>query len=312
MNWTVLKSLNELYHYRKVKKKASLENDSEFSLMLDTKEIRDNDKFYVPNDELYNKYYEKHHLENFSVYYEFLEKYNLLKKRFEEDDIKKLIELETKNRAQTLIPSREQLIEAQETVRGFSTMFFKHDKYLDRKDSLIDAINTILNIKLVENKDLQYLYVLQCDNPKTIVLCENLDFLRKDKMPRANNIELWYAGGRNVKKLKYADTRRIPIFYSGDWDKDGLEIFELAKAIIPQIQLLYPTAEGKSIVDTNHSSLWKHPEKPELLSGLNKTLYPLHYQKKIKSLIKEDSWIIEESNDLKKMIKATLKYYFNN
>ena len=35
-----------------------------------------------------------------------LEKYNLLKKRFEEDDIKKLIQLETKNDTQTLIPSR--------------------------------------------------------------------------------------------------------------------------------------------------------------------------------------------------------------
>ncbi|WP_299095351.1 Wadjet anti-phage system protein JetD domain-containing protein [uncultured Winogradskyella sp.] len=307
MNWTVLKSLSELYHHRKVQKKTSLENDSEFCLLLDTKEIRDNDKFYVPNDVLYNQYYEKHHLENFDVYYEFLEKYNLLKKRFEEEDIKKLIELETKNNSKTLIPSREQLIEAQETVRGFSTMFFKHDKYLDKKDSLINAINDILDIKLVENKDQQYLYVLQCDDPQTIVLCENLDFLKKDKMPRANNIELWYAGGRNVKKLKYADTRGIRIFYSGDWDKDGLEIFELAKEIIPEIELLFPTAEAKSIEDTDHKSLWKHADNPELLSGLNKTFYPLRYQEKIKSLIKANAWIVEESNDLKKMIESIMK-----
>lgn len=304
MNWTVLKSLNELYHHRKVKKKVSLEKDSEFNLLLDTKEIHDSDKYYTPNELLYNPYYEKHHLGNFNVYYQFLEKHDLLTKRFEEGDIKKLIELETKNNTQTIIPSREQLIEAQETVRGFSTMFFKNDKYLDRKGSLIDAINTILNIKLVENKDQQYLYILQCDTPKTIVLCENLDFLRKDKMPRANNIELWYAGGRNVKKLKYADTRGIPIFYSGDWDKDGLEIFELAKDIIPEIELLYPTAEGKSIVDTDHSSLWKHPENPELISGLNEELYTQKHLDKIKSLIKENSWIIEEANDLKKMIEA--------
>jgi len=305
MNWTVLKSLNELYNNRKVKKKVSLENDSEFNLLLDTKEIRENDKWYVPNERLYNQYYEKHHLHNFDIYYQFLEKHDLLKKRFEEEDIKRLMELKTMNEEQTLIPSREQLIDAQETVRGFSTMFFKHDKYLDQKNSLISAINDILDIKLVENKDQQYLYVLQCDNPQTIVLCENLDFLRKDKMPRANNIELWYAGGRNVKKLKYADTRGIPIFYSGDWDKDGLEIFELAKAIIPQIELLYPTAEGKSIVDTDHSSLWKYPENPELLSGLNQELYTQKYKKKIKSLIKEDSWIIEEANDLKQMILQT-------
>lgn len=305
MNWTVLKSLNELYNNRKVKKKVSLENDSEFNLLLDTKEIRENDKWYVPNERLYNQYYEKHHLHNFDIYYQFLEKHDILKKRFEEEDIKKLIELEAKNEEQTLIPSRKQLIDAQETVRGFSTMFFRHDKYLDKKDSLINAINTILDIKLVENKDQQYLYVLQCDSPQIIVLCENLDFLRKDKMPRANNIELWYAGGRNVKKLKYADTREIPIYYSADWDKDGLEIFELAKDIIPQIKLLYPTAEAKSIADTDHSSLWKHPENPELLSGLNKEFYPLSYQEKIKSLIREAGWITEEANDLKEMILQT-------
>lgn len=306
MNWTVLKSLNELYHQRKVKKKVSLENDSEFNLLVDTKEIRDNDKFYLPNERLYNKYYEKNHLKNFDIYYQFLDKHNLLKKRFEEADIKKLIELDTKNKEEILIPSREQLIEAQETVHGFSNMYFKNEKYLDRKDSLINAINQILEIQLVENKDQQYLYVLQCDEPKTIVLCENLDFLRKDKMPRENNIELWYAGGKNVKKLKYSDTRGIPIFYSADWDKDGLEIFELAKSIISEIELLFPTAEAKSIEDTDHKSLWKHPENPELLSGLNKTFYPANYQEKIKSLIKEDSWIVEEANDLKKMIEIKL------
>lgn len=302
MNWTVLKSLNELYHHRKVKKMASLEKDSEFRLLLDTKEIRDFDKYYEPNELLYDQYYEKRHLKNFYVYYEFLEKYDLLTKRFEEDDIKKLIELDIKNKAQTLIPSREQLIEAQETVRGFSTMFFKHDKYLDHKNSLIDAINAILDIQLVENKDQQYLYVLQCENPQTIVLCENLNFLRKDKMPRENNIELWYAGGRNVKKLKFADTRGIRIFYSADWDKDGLEIFELAKDIIPEIELLFPTGEAKSIEETDHKSLWKHPERPELLSGLNKDLYSIKYQNKIKSLIFDNTWVIEESNDLKEMI----------
>ena len=73
----------------------------------------------------------------------------------------------------------DQLIKAQETVRGFSTMFFKHDKYLDKKDSLINAINDILDIKLVENKDQQYLYVLQCDDPQTIVLCENFRLFEK-------------------------------------------------------------------------------------------------------------------------------------
>lgn len=302
MNWTVLKSLNQLYFERKTKIKPSLKEDSSFQLLISNKEIIEVGKYYLPGIP-YDSYYEKHHLVQFPIYSNFLEVNNLSTKRFAEEDIKILIELQSKKRKEALIPSREQLIEAQETVRGFSTMFFKNDKYLDKKPSLIEAINQILDITLVENKDQQYLYKLQCKNPKLIVLCENLNFLRKDKMPRENNYELWYAGGRNVPKLKYADTRGLPIYYSGDWDRDGLEIFELAKGIIPELQLLFPTAASKNIVETEHKSHWKHPEYPKILSQLNQALYPKHYQEKIMNLIELNHWIIEEANDLKQMIE---------
>ncbi|WJJ96391.1 hypothetical protein [Algibacter luteus] len=302
MNWTVLKSLHQLFLDRKTKVKHSLKEDSSFQLLVSNKEIIEVGKNYLPGL-LFDSYYKKHHLNLFPIYFDFLKTHNLLTKRFEEEDIKTLIELQSKKQSGNLIPSREQLIEAQETVRGFSTMFFKNDKYLDKKDSLIKAINQILDITLVENKDQQYLYILQCEKPELIVLCENLDFLRKDKMPRENNYELWYAGGKNVPKLKYADTRGLPIFYSADWDADGLEIYELAKEKIPKLQLLYPTAISKSIVDTEHSSHWKNQDKPEALSNLSSHLYSEKYQAKIKKLIETNHWIIEESNDLKKMIQ---------
>ncbi|WP_203255964.1 hypothetical protein [Hyunsoonleella ulvae] len=302
MNWTVLKSLHQLFLDRKTKVKHSLKEDSSFQLLVSNKEIIEVGKNYLPGL-LFDSYYKKHHLNQFPIYFDFLETHNLLKKRFEEEDIKTLIELQSKKQSGNLIPSREQLIEAQETVRGFSTMFFKNDKYLDKKDSLIKAINQILDITLVENKDQQYLYILQCEKPELIVLCENLDFLRKDKMPRENNYELWYAGGKNVPKLKYADTRGLPIFYSADWDADGLEIYELAKEKIPELQLLFPTAISKSIVDTEHSSHWKNQDKPEALSNLSSHLYSEKYKAKIKKLIETNHWIIEESNDLKKMIQ---------
>ncbi|MCB0743514.1 MAG: hypothetical protein KDC67_06395, partial [Ignavibacteriae bacterium] len=189
MNWTVLKSLHQLFLDRKTKVKHSLKEDSSFQLLVSNKEIIEVGKNYLPGL-LFDSYYKKHHLNQFPIYFDFLETHNLLKKRFEEEDIKTLIELQSKKQSGNLIPSREQLIEAQETVRGFSTMFFKNDKYLDKKDSLIKAINQILDITLVENKDQQYLYILQCEKPELIVLCENLDFLRKDKMPRENNYEL--------------------------------------------------------------------------------------------------------------------------
>lgn len=302
MNWTVLKSLHQIFLDRKTKVKHSLKEDSSFQLLVSNKEIIEVGKNYLPGL-LFDSYYKKHHLNQFPIYFDFLETHNLLKKRFEEEDIKTLIELQSKKQSGNLIPSREQLIEAQETVRGFSTMFFKNDKYLDKKDSLIKAINQILDITLVENKDQQYLYILQCEKPELIVLCENLDFLRKDKMPRENNYELWYAGGKNVPKLKYADTRGLPIFYSADWDADGLEIYELAKEKIPELQLLFPTAISKSIVDTEHSSHWKNQDKPEALSNLSSHLYSEKYKAKIKKLIETNHWIIEESNDLKKMIQ---------
>lgn len=287
---------------RKTKIKPSLKGDSSFQLLISNKEIIEVGKYYLPGL-LFDSYYKKHHLAQFPAYFDFLEVNNFLAKRFEVEDIKVLMELQSKKQKETLIPSRSQLIEAQETVRGFSTMFFKNDKYLDKKPSLIEAINQILDITLVENKDQQYLYKLQCEKPKLIVLCENLNFLRKDKMPRENNYELWYAGGRNVPKLKYANTRGLSIYYSADWDRDGLEIFELAKGIIPELELLFPTAASKSIVDTEHKSHWKHSKDPKKLSELNQNFYPKHYQEKIMNLIELNHWITEESNDLKEMIE---------
>ena len=79
--------------------------------------------------------------------------------------------------------------------------------------------------------------------------------------------------------------------------------YELAKEKIPELQLLFPTAISKSIVDTEHSSHWKNQDKPEALSNLSSHLYSEKYKAKIKKLIETNHWIIEESNDLKKMIQ---------
>jgi hypothetical protein len=140
---------------------------------------------------------------------------------------------------------RQQIIASNETLRGVSLMFFKNEKYLDNKDSLIKALKTVLEVELFANeKDQQYIYKLECHNPKLIVLCENLDFLKKPVKPREYGIELWYAGGKNVEKLKYADTRGLPIFYSCDWDYDGLFIiYPLVKEKIPSINLLTPNPD---------------------------------------------------------------------
>jgi len=72
---------------------------------------------------------------------------------------------------------------------------------------------------------------------------------------RSHHIELWYAGGRNVDKLKYVGNREIPIYYLCDWDYDELDIYKSVKEKIPHIELLTPNGNPKGIVETEHKSL---------------------------------------------------------
>lgn len=53
-----------------------------------------------------------------------------------------------------------------------------------------------------------------------------------------------------------------------------------------------------------HLSLWRNPEKPELLSGLDPNLYSEKEQSLIMELIITNKWIIEESNDLINMVDS--------
>jgi hypothetical protein len=184
-------------------------------------------------------------------------------------------------------------------------MFFKNEKYLDGKDSLINAMKIVLQVsEFADDRDQQYKYVLDCDSPRCIVLCENIDFLKKPTLPRKHNIELWYAGGKNIAKLQYADTRGLPIFYSCDWDHDGLLIYTLVKHKLLDIELLLPTGPHKSISATEHDSHWKNKHQPESLSDLPKDLFDDPSKRLIVELISSDTWVIEESNDLLSMLST--------
>jgi hypothetical protein len=202
---------------------------------------------------------------------------------------------------------RTQIIKSNETRRGVSLMFFKHEKHLDSSEALERAVKKILNIEqFADSRDFQYLYVLHCNTPKAIVLCENLYFLKIPEKPRRSNIELWYAGGRNIEKLNYADRRGLPIYYICDWDHDGLDIFKSVKAIIPEIILLTPNGEQRDIVKTDHKSLWTNSGSPSLLSGLKADLFSPDQRLLIERLIRDNSWIVEESNDLAMLMSSLL------
>lgn len=311
MNWIEIKALNKLYNTGKVKINQTLAKSPVFKNHKDALEIERGRKNFTRND-IFLDVYEKRYLKDFERYSAFLEEEKLLKPqlRFNKKDIDLLMEFKQGITDGSLLERRNELEEAQESVRGFSHMFFKNDKYLDGKNLLIDAINKIFNIKLVDNKSQQYLYVLQCEKPKLIILCENGNFLNRDKIPRANGYELWYAGGRNIPKLEYTHQIRkgLPIYYSGDWDKDGLEIFELAKQKIPDLELLLPNGVSKSISGTDHKSQWKYAENLERLSGLNPKLYTKEETALIIELIKKNHWITEEGNSLKVMIENSSFY----
>ncbi|WP_119079749.1 hypothetical protein [Chitinophaga alhagiae] len=296
MNWIELRALNNLYTNGEVKLNDTLAKSGEINYLINSLRIidRSHNKLFTLHG--FTEIYEKDYLEKYNHYKAFLSDNELLKHqlRFEESDIKVLMRIKEDMDTGNLLPLREQIIKKEATVRIVSLMFFKNEKYLLGKEALINAVKTLLRIeKLADDKDLQYKYVLECNNPKCIVLCENIDFLKRPTLARANNIELWYAGGKNVNKLDFSDPRGLPIYYSCDWDFDGLFIiYPLVKEKMPTIQLLTPNGAPRDIDETEHNSKWT-------TKGRNiDSLLTSKQQKIINELIQNNQWIIEESNDV--------------
>ncbi len=303
MNWIELKALNALYHKGVVKINETLQKSAEINYLINSLNVLERNSKAIKSASNFNIIYENHYLDNFTQYDQFLKENELLipQIRLDEEDIVKLIEIDELRKGGTLEELRKQIIASNETLRGISLMFFRNEKYLDEKDSLVNALKKILDVEQFANeKDQQYIYKLECHNPILIVLCENLDFLKKPVKPREHGYELWYAGGKNVDKLKYADTRGLPIYYSCDWDYDGLfVIYPLVKVKIPTIKLLTPNGVPRSIKVSKHDSLWNNR-----ISNISQLFSHQKHIQIIKELIKNDQWIIEESNQLIEMINS--------
>lgn len=301
MNWIELRALNNLYKNGEIKLNDTLIKSGEINYLINSLRTLDrtHDKLFVL--EGFTELYEKDYLEKYDYYETFLSDNGLLRPqlRFEENDIKILINIQSWKQQGTLEELRKQIIASDESLRGISLMFFKNDKYLDNKSSLVDALKRILEVEHFSNeKDQQYIYKLECLNPRVIVLCENLDFLTKPNKPRQHGIELWYAGGKNVPKLDYVDTRGLSIYYSCDWDFDGLFIiYPLVKEKIPAIQLLTPNGNPKGIIETEHNSKWEN-----IMDRNIDYLLTSNQSHIMNELIGSNQWIIEESCDLIKML----------
>lgn len=301
MNWVELKSLHSIYINGSIKLNNTLSNSGEFNFLSHSVKLLNKSASGFSAEQGFHELYRERYLNNFIRYENFLAMHGLLKPqaRFNETDIIILMQIEEWKQEGTLDELRKQIIASDESLRGISLMFFKNEKYLDDKSSLTDALKKILEVESFSNeKDQQYIYKLECHNPVAIVLCENLDFLTKPNKPRQHGIELWYAGGKNIGKLDYANTRGLPTYYSCDWDYDGLfVIYPLVKSKIPSIQLLLPNGSPKGISETEHNSKWegREPDIDTVFSDPGK-------RSLVKELVIKNQWIIEESNSLLEML----------
>jgi hypothetical protein len=249
----------------------------------------------------FKDYYEKEFLEYFEYYSKFFEKAGLesnAHKTYNDDDLKSLA---------FIYYQKDQLKKNLTTEYTFSTRVFKGKgtKYLTNKPSLRNAVLQLLDIDEFPEKDpknAQWRFVVDCENPKLVVICENIACLKVPYEYKQNNIELWYVGGNNTNPLKDIPAKKIelPLFYFCDWDHHGLSIFSRIKKIFQEkgksITLIEPISidDALAVNSPHHNSKWRKKD----FSGLNKDDFSETQQTIIVNLIEDEIWIEEESMDL--------------
>lgn len=274
MNWKTLKQLHELFingeTSNAILKIPLVQRWYEMEL------IEDINKKTVAKNKLYDSFYKKDLLPQFKSFENLLSSHNLTETNFQKEELSALVRIQN---------DREEILITEKTQKEIGTLYFDSAKYLVEGSSLYKAILEILQITELPKKEhnQQFLFVLHCKNktPKAIILCENLNQLSK---LRLENVELWFAGGRNTAKLKFVSEPTIPFYYLCDWDNRGIEIYQdIKKNIFPNIQLLIPQVPIKF---ENIISKWK--------TKIDYSLFSDEAKRILEQLIPE-KWIEEES-----------------
>lgn len=308
VEWKYLKGLHQLYIEKKTKLKI-LNNDYINLILFKQKKLikyKSGNHSIIEANNRYSEFYEEEFLDIYNYYNAFFEQSaieNNAKKSFTEEDLKALI---------FIYYNKEELKNNLTTQKKFSAQIFKYEnsKYLQNKTSLKNAVLQLLEIDEFPEKDPknnQWRFVVDCLNPKVIVLCENLDCLKVPLEYKNNNIELWYVGGNNTKPLEdiSQDKLKLPIYYFCDWDYNGLQIYSSVKRIFKSkevdVKIIQPQTLGIAIdVDVNHhKSKWNENE----FSNLKKDDFSSQEIEFINRLISENKWIEEESLDLIQLLK---------
>ncbi|WP_333888580.1 hypothetical protein [Sphingobacterium siyangense] len=309
LNWSVLKALYDIFS--KGKSSAKIQNDKYVHyLIYDTGILSvklGSDKVLLSSYQ-FEDFFELNYLERYTVYISFLEGVGLEKdarQSYNEEDIKTLM----------LIHKNKVEIKGKLTTqKNFSKEFFRRQgsKYVENKQSLRRAILHILEVSEFPSEDQKvnnWRFVVDCKEPRAIILCENLNFLKMPWIAQKLQVKLWYVGGNNIKIIDQIDRSefKYPIFYSGDWDYAGISIYlRIKKKLIAEdvhIALLYPnnTKDRLPVDSPHHYSKWDFSRE---FSGLDKSSLTEEAVILINELIYKNEWIEEEYNDLEIMMRG--------
>ncbi len=308
ITWKELKALNDIFI--KGKSGARIQNHPYIKHLIETRDYFEhpegrNDVLLTTNR--FDNFYKKTFLKPFNAAKEFLKSENIetsAKKNFTLDDIKTFM---------FIAENRQELSSKLTNIEDFSSKIFESSKYLKGKRSVRNAVCKILGIDEfpIEKKDHQWRLVVDNQNPKAIILCENKSFLRQPWIAKENQIKLWYVGGNNIKQIDEIDEIELsrPIYYSCDWDLAGLQIYLRIKKKLrersKELKILYPNPPHKETPSKalGHKSYWN----TQPLSGLIRDEFSQQEIDLINNLIKKDTWIEEESTDLGLMISTMLE-----
>lgn len=274
MNWKALKQLDQLF--------SEGETSSELlqlplgKRILEMEYVVPSTKKTIAKTNLYDTFYSESFQEKFNGFKSLIDRYNLSDTNFAETELAALLRIERE---------RDEILDSGKSLKEISTLYFNSAKYLNKQSKLYDAVLAVLDVPelAIDEHDQQYLYILHCKikKPKAIILCENDNQIKK---PRLNDIELWYAGGRNTAKLQFVIEPTIPFYYLCDWDNRGIEIFQSIKRnYFSKIEILVPQ-EPVKLLDKIRE--WK--------TQIDYSLFSVEAKQLLVKLIPE-KWIEEES-----------------
>jgi len=309
LTWSVLKALNDLYE--KKKSTAKIQHVPFVRYLMSKTDLIAQKKGYnhilIPQDG-FEEYYEDNFQSAYQYYYHFLNLAGIRPdggKNFTEEDIRTLM---------IVYESRNELKDNLSNIEDFSGKVFDYagSKYLKHRNSVRNAVLKILEIDEFpqSSKDLQYRLVVDYPNPQAVILCENKSFLKQPWNSKDLEVKLWHVGGNNISILDDIDEIELsyPIYYSCDWDFDGLRIFQRIKDKLEsrgaEIRILTPPPPHQYLPTDSykHNSRWNYESD---FSSLDRKKFSRNEQELIIKLIREDLWIEEETTVLKEM------YHYN-